>query len=163
MNIEERDITTIYPYERNPRINDQAVDAIVKSIQQFGFNSPIIVDANSVIICGHTRYKAAQHLKLKEVPVIRLSHLKPAQIKAYRLADNKVSEKSEWHTAKLELELVQLEELKIDMSAFGFVKEQVEEAFPGKDVWYDPLSLVVCAHTGPDAFGVGVSVAYDPE
>lgn len=126
--IEVFPIGSIKPYENNPRVNDDAVIDVANSIQSFGFDVPITVDRDGVIVTWHTRYKAAQHLKLKEVQVIRLSHLKPAQIKAYRLAYNKVAEKSEWHNAKLELELVQLEELKIDMSAFGFVNEQAEEA-----------------------------------
>ena len=144
--IEVVPIGSIKPYENNPRVNDDAVLDVANSIQSFGFDVPITVDRDSVIVTGHTRYKAAQHLKLKEVPVIRLSHLKPAQIKAYRLADNKVAEKSEWHNAKLELELVQLEELKIDMSAFGFVKEQVEEADKSQGKKLDAMELRAFEH-----------------
>ena len=82
--IEVVPIGSIKPYENNPRVNDDAVMDVANSIQSFGFDVPITVDRDGVIVTGHTRYKAAQHLKLKEVPVIRLSHLKPAQIKAYR-------------------------------------------------------------------------------
>ena len=120
-------IGSVKPYENNPRINDDSVREVAASIREFGFDVPITVDKDMVIITGHTRLLAAKELNLKEVPVIKCLHLSPAKVKAYRLADNKVGEKSEWHQAKLELELVQLEEMKIDMSAFGFVKEVLDE------------------------------------
>ena len=120
MNIEERDITTIYPYERNPRINDQAVDAIVKSIQQFGFNSPIIIDANSVIICGHTRYKAAIQMGLEKVPVVVADNLTPEQVKAYRIADNKLAELATWNYDMLIAEIESLKDSGIDLSLLEF-------------------------------------------
>ena len=83
------------PYENNPRRNDRAVEAVAKSIEQFGFKVPIVIDADNVIVCGHTRYRAAQKLKLKSVPCIVAEDLSPAQVKAFRLADNKVSELAE--------------------------------------------------------------------
>lgn len=144
--IEVVPIGSIKPYENNPRINDDAVRDVANSISNFGFDVPITVDKKGVIVTGHTRYKAAKELKLKEVPVIRLAHLTDAQIKAYRLADNKVAEKSEWHNAKLELELVQLEELKIDMSAFGFVKEAIEEQAKSQGKQLDAMELKAFEH-----------------
>ena len=84
------------PYEKNPRKNDDAVKYVAESIQQFGFKVPIVIDTNGVIIAGHTRYKASKKLGLKEVPCIIADDLTEEQIKAYRLADNKVSELSEW-------------------------------------------------------------------
>lgn len=95
----------IKPYERNPRWNDQAVDAVAKSIQDLGFRNPIIVDAEHVIICGHTRYKAAKTLKLDEVPCIVASDLSDEQVRAFRLADNKVGELAQWDFDLLRNEL----------------------------------------------------------
>lgn len=126
--IEVVPIGKVKPYPNNPRVNDDSVREVAASIREFGFDVPITVDKDMVIITGHTRLKAAKELGLEEVPVIKCSHLTPEKVKAYRLADNKVGEKSEWNDAKLELELMELEELKVDMSAFGFVKDAIEEA-----------------------------------
>jgi hypothetical protein len=87
MKIEMRKLSDIKPYEQNPRVNDQAVDAVAASIREFGFRQPVVVDAQGVIVVGHTRWKAAQKLGLAEVPVHVAENLTPAQIKAYRLAD----------------------------------------------------------------------------
>ncbi|MCD4726865.1 MAG: ParB N-terminal domain-containing protein [Pirellulales bacterium] len=92
MNIEMRPIKDIRPYENNPRQNDAAVDAVAVSIKEFGFRQPIVVDTEDVIVCGHTRYKAAQKLGLQEVPVHVATDLTPEQIKAYRIADNKTAD-----------------------------------------------------------------------
>src|SRR5438128_9810613 len=91
MQVELRRITTIRPYENNPRLNDQAVDAVAASIREFGFRQPIVVDADGVIIVGHVRYKAALKLGLKKVPVHVAKDLTPEQIKAYRIGDNKTA------------------------------------------------------------------------
>jgi ParB-like chromosome segregation protein Spo0J len=96
MNVELRNIATIRPYPGNPRHNDAAVDAVAASIRAFGFRQPIVVDEQGVIIVGHTRYKAALKLGLKEVPVHVAAGLSPAQIKAYRLADNQTTTLSDW-------------------------------------------------------------------
>lgn len=93
------DIRKIKPYKKNPRNNKKAVKYVAKSIEEFGFRSPIIVDKNHVIICGHTRYSAAKKLGLTDVPVIVADDLTDEQVKAYRLADNKVSEKATWDEA----------------------------------------------------------------
>lgn len=117
------------PYEKNPRKNDGAVEYVANSIEEFGFKVPIVVDKNNVIVAGHTRYKAAKKLGLKEVPVIVANDLSDEQIKAFRLADNKVAEQSEWNFDLLGDELAQI--LDIDMDAFGFldeIGEDVEEA-----------------------------------
>lgn len=89
MQIEIRSIKEIRPYEHNPRNNDGAVDAVAASIKEFGWQQPIVVDKDGVIIAGHTRYKAAKKLGLKEVPVVVAENLTDEQVKAYRLADNK--------------------------------------------------------------------------
>jgi len=87
-NIELRDINLVTPYERNPRLNDGAVDAVAASLQEFGFRQPIVVDGNGVIIAGHTRFRAAKKLGLKKVPVHVATDLSPEQVKAYRITDN---------------------------------------------------------------------------
>ena len=87
--VEQWKIGDVKPYEHNPRINDHAVDAVARSIQEFGFRQPIVVDEDGVIIVGHTRFKAAQKLGLETVPVHVAKGLTPAQVKAYRLADNR--------------------------------------------------------------------------
>ena len=118
MQIIDKKIGEIKPYEKNPRKNDNAVDAVASSISQFGFKNPIVIDGNNVIICGHTRYKAAQKLGLDVVPCVVASDLTDEQIKAYRLADNKVSELAEWDIDLLGEELDGI--FDIDMSDFGF-------------------------------------------
>ena len=120
MEIIERNIAEVIPYEKNPRVNDQAVDAIMKSIQQFGFNSPIIVDSSGVIICGHTRYKAALRLGLTSVPVAVASELSPEQVKAYRIADNKLAELATWNYDMLIAEIETLKDSGIDLSLLDF-------------------------------------------
>ena|SRR5205807_500530 len=91
MHVELRPLASIRPYERNPRVNDQAVDAVAASIREFGFRQPIVVDEDGVIVVGHTRYKAALKLGLENVPVHVATGLTPAQIKAYRIADNQTA------------------------------------------------------------------------
>ena len=116
--IEQWPVTKPIPYARNPRkISDQAVASVAGSIKEFGFKSPIIVDAEGVIINGHTRLRAAMSLGLTEVPVIVASDLTPAQAQAYRLADNRVAEFSEWDAELLKIEL---EECPIDLGFADF-------------------------------------------
>lgn len=111
MQTEMRKTGTVKPYDKNPRLNDGAVTAVAESIKAYGFNSPIIVDKDGVIICGHTRWKAAQQLGLEEVPVIVASHLTKKQAKAYRIADNKTSDLSIWDNKLLLEELEDLDDL----------------------------------------------------
>lgn len=96
MQIEEIKTEELKPYSRNPRKNDTAVDAVAKSIQEFGFKIPIVIDSKNEIVCGHTRWKAAKKLGMESVPCIRADDLTPQQIKAFRLVDNKTSELAEW-------------------------------------------------------------------
>ncbi len=117
MNIINIELKKIKQYENNPRKNDEAVGPVAESIKEFGFKCPIILDKNNVIIAGHTRYKAAKQLKLKEVPCIVADDLTEEQIKAFRLADNKVGEIAEWDFDLLNMEL---ESISFDMSSFGF-------------------------------------------
>lgn len=117
MQIIERKISELKPYANNPRLNDGAVDAVAASIKNFGFKVPLVVTADGEIIAGHTRLKAAQKLKMKTVPVIIADDLTPKQVKAFRLADNKVGELAGWDFEKLDLELAEID---LDMSQFGF-------------------------------------------
>lgn len=99
---------SIKPYPNNPRKNEAAVEKVVKSISAYGFNSPIIVDKDMVIINGHTRHKAAQRLGLAEVPVIIAADLDEQRVKAYRIMDNRAGEAAEWDDEKLLKEIVEL-------------------------------------------------------
>lgn len=125
MKIIEKSIDIIIPYDKNPRLNDEAVKYVAESIKQFGFKVPIIIGQDNVIIAGHTRIKAAKKLGYKTVPCIVADDLTPEQIKAFRLADNKVAEKAEWDFDLLGDELDDI--LNIDMEAFGFDFEIEEE------------------------------------
>lgn len=133
-------ISEIKPYPNNPRLNDDAVDAVAESIRQFGFRQPIVVDAENVIICGHTRYKAAVKLGLEKVPVHVAKDLTPEQIKAYRIADNKTGELAEWNYDLLPIELGELQSLDFDLGMLGFNQEELAKLLdPGvKDGLTDP-------------------------
>lgn len=130
MKVIELSLSDIKPYENNPRKNDESAKYVAESIKQFGFKVPIVIDKNNVIVCGNTRYKAAKKLKLKTVPCIMADDLTEEQIKAYRLADNKVSEKAEWDLDLLNLELDELSFTDIDMSDFGFDLDLEDEEEP---------------------------------
>jgi DNA modification methylase len=125
MQVSLRDIATINPYPHNPRHNDQAVDAMAASIRAFGFRQPIVVDENHVIIAGHTRYKAALRLGLATVPVHVATELTPAQIKAYRIADNQIASLSPWDYDLLPLELADLQSMNFDLNLTGFSAEEL--------------------------------------
>lgn len=125
MQIIQKKVDDLIPYEKNPRKNDSAVKYVMQSIKQFGFKVPIVIDKDNVVICGHTRLKASKKLNLDEVPCIIADDLTDEQIKAFRLADNKVSEKAEWDFDILDGEINEI--LEIDMSDFGF---EFEEAAP---------------------------------
>lgn len=116
-------IDDIKPYKNNPRLNEEAIPYVMNSIKEFGFKNPIILDKNNVIVAGHTRLESAKRLDMKEVPVIYADDLTEEQVKAFRLADNKVAEKSLWDYTKLDEELENI--LDIDMSMFDF--ENIEE------------------------------------
>lgn len=118
MNIIEKDILDIKPYEKNPRKNEAAVSAVANSIREFGFKVPVVIDKNNVIIAGHTRYKAAMQLGLMQIPCVIAEDLTPEKVKAFRLADNKVGEIAEWDYNLLEAELAEIEN--INMQSFNF-------------------------------------------
>ena len=110
MNIINVSIDKIKPYENNPRDNDNAVEGVAKSIKAYGWQQPIVVDKDNIIIVGHTRYRAAQKLGMKTVPVLVADKLNEQQVKAYRLADNKTGENAIWDNKKLLKELESLDE-----------------------------------------------------
>lgn len=132
MEIVYRGIGEIRPYENNPRKNDGAVDAVAASIREFGWKVPVVIDKDGVIVAGHTRYKAAQKLGIDKIPCIVADDLTEEQVRAYRLADNKVGELAEWDFDALSDELAQLDFSGIDMSDFGF--EGMEQDDGGGDV-----------------------------
>ena len=120
LNVKMMPVGDVVPYEKNPRLNDQAVDAVANSIREFGFKVPIVVDSKGVVVSGHTRLKAAKTLGLDEVPVIVADDLDDTKIKAFRLADNKVAELAEWDESLLIKELEELDDLNYDMGQFDF-------------------------------------------
>ncbi len=140
MLVEMRPIETIRPYANNPRLNDAAVDAVAASIQAYGFRQPIVVDEDGVIVVGHTRYKAALKLALREVPVHVATGLTPAQRKAYRIADNQTATLSGWDDAKLLEELTALQQMDFDLDLTGFSADELSclLASPGNDGQCDP-------------------------
>ena len=124
MKIETWPIDKVIPYARNPRKNDASVDAVAASIKEFGWRVPIVVDEAGVIITGHTRLKAARRLGMDKVPVHVATDLTPAQVKAYRIADNSAGSKSEWDADLLKIELDDLPdfdaaEFNLDLDALG--------------------------------------------
>ncbi|MDD5699427.1 MAG: DNA modification methylase [Victivallaceae bacterium] len=134
MQIEQRNINEIIPYDKNPRLNDEAVDAVVNSIKEFGWRVPIIVDKDMVIICGHTRLKAAQELGLETVPVHIAADLPPEKVKAYRIADNQIGNIAEWDYDLLPLELADLQNMDFDLSLLGFDSDELDKILNGNEV-----------------------------
>ena len=118
MQIYDKPLGWLTPYENNPRNNDEAVEPVANSISEFGFKVPIVATSDGEIINGHTRWKAAKKLKLKTVPVIIADDLTEEQVRAFRLADNKVAEIAQWD---IELLLSEIESVdNLDMTLFGF-------------------------------------------
>ena len=116
LNVTQMKVSDLGEYENNPRKNDDAVNAVARSIKEFGFKVPGIIDSNNVIIAGHTRVKACKQLGITEVPCVIADDLTEDQIKAFRIADNKTAELAEWDLDKLNEELMFID---MDMSQFG--------------------------------------------
>ena len=133
MKIQQMKIADVIPYERNPRINDDAVEAVAESIKEFGWHSPIIVDEHNIIICGHTRLRAAERLGLETVPVHIAKGLTPEQVKAYRIADNRTGEIAEWDYDLLPLELADLQQADFDLSILGFDAAELDKMLNGNE------------------------------
>jgi DNA modification methylase len=140
MKIETWKIERVKPYEHNPRFNDSAIDAVARSIQEFGFRQPIVVDKAGVIIVGHTRLRAAQKLGLKQIPVHIAKELTHAQIKAYRIADNQTAQLADWDYELLTLEIAGLQQLDYDLDLLGFSRDELTEimAPPANEGLCDP-------------------------
>ena len=141
MLVSMRAITTIKPYPGNPRRNTLAVDAVAASIKAFDFRQPIVVDEDGVIVVGSTRYLAAIQLGLKTVPVHVATGLSPAQLKAYRIADNKTAELAEWDYDLLVQELADLQKMDFDLDVVGFSADELQDLFQAD---------VAAARTDPD-------------
>lgn len=125
-------LNELKPYDKNPRNNEEAVKYVANSIKEFGFKVPIIIDKDNVIVAGHTRYKASKELELQEVPCIVADDLTEEQIKAFRIADNKVSEIAEWDNDILAIEMEDISEF--DMSDFGFIDNQEIEPINDEEI-----------------------------
>lgn len=125
MKIEQINISEIKPYKNNPRKNDQAVKVVKRSIKEFGFRNPMLLDKKNEIIAGHTRLKAAIELGYKKVPYITIDDLTPAQIKAFRIMDNKSSENAEWDFDLLKEEFTELDDVEFDLELTGFELREV--------------------------------------
>lgn len=119
----------LIPYENNPRVNDYAVKKVLDSIREFGFINPILVDTDMVIIAGHTRREASILLGLKKVPYIIVDDLTPEQVKAYRIADNKLAELSSWDEDLLKEELWRLQEIDFPLEVMGFTEMDLKDLF----------------------------------
>lgn len=126
MDIVMKKTEELVPYENNPRINDDAVKYVAESIRQFGFKVPIVIDKDDVIIAGHTRLKASKELGIKEVPCIIADDLTEEQVKAFRLADNKVGEKAHWDYGLLSVELEELSLAGFETAELGFIEFETE-------------------------------------
>lgn len=124
----------LIPYVNNPRNNDQAVDAVASSIKNFGFKVPIVIDSKNEIINGHTRLKAAKKLGIEEVPVIVADDLTEDQIKAFRIADNKVAELADWDE---ELLLAELDMIEMDMGQFNIDMSELDSDDSSEEVVED--------------------------
>lgn len=133
MQVQYKKLSEIHPYERNPRRNDGAVDAVAESIRQFGWKVPIVIDSHGVIVTGHTRLKAAKKLGLDSVPCIVADDLTPEQVRAYRLADNKVAELATWNLDLLETELEGLDFGGFDFGFDTLIEERAERHEQAKE------------------------------
>ena len=146
MNVKPMPLAEIHPYANNPRKNDEAVAGVAASIKRFGFLIPMVIDRNNEIICGHTRYKAAKQLGLTEVPCVIADELTEEEIRAFRLADNKVSEKATWD---MDLLPVELAGIMLPMEEFGFESispDEFEENFvldEGEKKPFQQISITV--------------------
>lgn len=150
--IEIRNIEDLILYENNPRNNDNAVDKVAESIKEFGFNVPVVIDKNDIVITGHTRIKACRKLGMENIPTIKADDLSPEQVKAYRLVDNKIGELAEWDFDLLESELAEID---LDMKTFGFDESFFEDSYDTEffddfltDREEKPVTQKKCPHCG---------------
>lgn len=155
MKVKEWPIKNIIPYEKNPRKNDAAVKKVMVSLKEYGWQQPIVVDGDGIIIVGHTRLKAAKKLKYEVCPVLVADDLTPAQIKAYRIMDNKSGEMAEWDMDLLQAEIEDLMDLDFDIELTGFdpAEFKTPDFQPGSEDDQGKLDelepkMVTCPHCG---------------
>ena len=128
MKIEIADINSIKPYENNPRkLSEKAIETVAMSLKEYGFRQPIVVDKDRIIVVGHTRFRASKKLGFKEVPITIADNLTPEQINAYRIADNRTSEESEWDDELLKMEIKDLEDKDFNLDLLGFNEDQLND------------------------------------
>ena len=128
MQIKLAEISNIKPYENNPRkLSEQAIKKVAMSLKEYGFRQPIVVDKNMVIVAGHTRYRASKKLGLKQVPISVIYNLSEEQINAYRIADNRTAEESEWDNELLKMEIKELEAKDFKLDLLGFNEDQLND------------------------------------
>jgi len=132
MNIQEIEIDKLIPYHKNPRKN-QAVEKVADSIKEFGFQQPIVVDKNMVVIVGHTRLLGAKKLGLEKAPIV-IADLSDAKAKAYRIADNRVNEDSAWDNQLLQEELDKLLDFDVDLNITGFTNDELDSLFSKEEI-----------------------------
>jgi DNA modification methylase len=125
MKVELKHISDLQPYEHNPRVNDPAVEAVARSIREFGWRVPVVIDQNNTVIAGHTRLKAARSIGIEQIPVHVASDLTEAQARAFRLADNATGAIAAWDRALLPLELRGLQDMDFDLSLLGFNEQEL--------------------------------------
>lgn len=130
-----RPIEEIKRYTNNPRVNADAIDEVARSLKDFGWRQPLVVDKDDVIVVGDTRYLAAKKLGMKEVPVHVAAELTPAQARAYRIADNKTGEVAEWDFGRLaeEMQALVVEEVEFDVTATGFTEMEISALLEGEE------------------------------
>ena len=127
MNIKMFPVESLIPYAKNPRKNENAIDVVATSIKEYGMKQPIVVDKNNVIVVGHTRFEACKKLGFKEVPVLVASDLNDAQIKGYRIMDNKSNEMAEWDNSLLKIEMEELKAENFNLDLTGFDNLEIKE------------------------------------
>ena len=130
LRIEYVPVDRIRPYENNPRLNEDAIPLVRKSIEEFGFQVPLVLDKDLVVVTGHTRLAAAKELGMTELPCIIAKDLSPEKAKAFRLADNKVSEAAGWDFTALQYEMEELGDFGFDMEDFGFIDYDAIDDMP---------------------------------
>ena len=149
MEIIKVNVSELIPYENNPRLNGDAVQYVAESIRNFGFKIPIIIDKDNTIVAGHTRLKAAFELGMQEVPCIRADDLTEEQVKAFRLADNKVGEIAEWDYDQLQKELAEITDIEMQDLGFAAVEGMdFDQFFTDYEPEPKPPKMVVCPHCG---------------
>ena len=149
MQIIEKLVDDIYPYENNPRKNDDAVKYVANSIKEFGFKVPIIIDKDDVVVAGHTRLKAAKSLGLEKVPCIVADDLSEEQVRAFRIADNATAETSWWDYRLLDEEIAEI--MTLNMADFGLPDpdyEDIDDMFDESPLEEKEPKTMVCPHCG---------------